>query len=155
MIRVLIQVAADSSEKRLYNEMTLEHKETRQISKLYPYPYGFIIGTRSEDGDAVDCYLITHQKLKAGSVVECEPVGLLEQNEDGEIDHKILACLPGENVELSEELLKELRDFIYDAFTQYPEVNITIGRMLPREVALSHIQKFRIAQPRSLSLRRK
>jgi hypothetical protein len=38
--------------------------------------------------------------LKAGSIVECEPSGLLEQDEDGDIDHKVLAAISGQNVEL-------------------------------------------------------
>jgi inorganic pyrophosphatase len=84
--------------------------------------------------------------MKAGDIVECEPIGLLEQIEDGQIDHKVLAALPGEAVEVSSELLAELRDFIYAVFSQLPEVSIRIGRILPREAALSHIQEFRDQQ---------
>jgi hypothetical protein len=84
--------------------------------------------------------------MKAGSIVECEPIGLLEQIEDGQIDHKVLAALPGETVEVGSELLAELRDFIYAVFTQFPEVSIRIGRILPRDAALQHIQDFRDPQ---------
>lgn len=145
MIKILIQVEAGSRDKKLYNEKTLEYQRTSRISRPYPYAYGFIIGTRAEDGDSVDCYLITKDKLNSGTIVECEPIGLLEQDEDGEVDHKVLATWPGQNVELGEELLKELRDFIYAIFAQFPEVHVSIGRILPREAALDHIQKFRDA----------
>jgi inorganic pyrophosphatase len=92
----------------------------------------------------VDCYLITNEKLKSGSIVECDPVGLLEQDEDGEIDHKVLAAIPGQQaVEVGEGLLEELRDFIYAVFAQFPEVRVSIGRILPREAALHRIQEFR------------
>ena len=138
---MLIQVEADSRDKKRYDEKTLEYKGTSRISLQYPYPYGFILGTSAEDGDSVDCYLITHAKIEPGSIVECEPVGLLEQIEDGQIDHKVLAALPGETVEVGAELLTELRDFIYAVFTQFPEVSIRIGRILPREEALAYIQK--------------
>jgi inorganic pyrophosphatase len=142
MIQMLIEAEAGSRDKNLYNEKTLELRETRHILQPYPYPYGFIIGTRAEDGDAVDCYLITKDKLKAGNIVECEPIGLLEQFEDDEIDHKVLAALPGENVESTPELLKELQDFIYGVFAHFPEIQIRVGIIHPKEAALRHIQNY-------------
>lgn len=143
MIKVLIQVEAGSRDKKLYNEKTLEYKGASRNPLPYPYPYGFIIGTSAEDGESVDCYLITHDKVKSGSIVECEPIGLLEQIEDGQIDHKILAAIPGQSVEAWPELLEELREFIYAVFAHFPEVSISIGRILSRDAALKHIQEFR------------
>jgi inorganic pyrophosphatase len=142
MIKVLIEVEAGSSKKNRYSEKTLEFRGTSQISRSYPYPYGFIIGTRAADGDCLDCYLTTKDTLKADTIVECEPIGLLEQVEDGEVDHKVLAAIPGQDVILNQELLEELRDFIYAVFAQFPEVHVNIGRILPREIALQHIQNF-------------
>jgi len=143
MIKVYIEVDAGSCEKNLYNEKTLEYKETRRVSRPYPYPYGFILGTSAAEGDNVDCYLITRDSLKPGTIVECEPIGLLEQDEDGEVDHKVLAVLPGQDVEIGQELLQELRDFIHAVFAQYPDMVVRVGRMLPREAALHHIQACR------------
>jgi inorganic pyrophosphatase len=139
MIRMLIEAEAGSRNKSLYNEKTLELKETRRVSQPYPYPYGFILGTSSEDSDAVDCYLITNEKLNAGVVVECEPIALLEQHEDDEIDHKVLAALPDQQMKITQELLKEIQDFIYAIFAEYPEIKIRVGPIHPREAALSHI----------------
>jgi inorganic pyrophosphatase len=142
MIKMLIQVESGSRDKKLYNEKTLEYKGTNRNSLPYPYPYGFIIGTSAADGESVDCYLITNDKIKSGSIIECEPVGLLEQIEDGQIDHKVLAAIPGQTVKAGPELLEELRDFIYAVFAWFPEVSISIGRILPRDAALHHIQEF-------------
>jgi inorganic pyrophosphatase len=141
MIRVFIQVEAGSSEKRFYDERTLEYKETRRGSRPYPFPYGFVLGTRAADGDSVDCYLIGHTSPQAGTIVECEPVGLLEQRENAEIDYKVLAAMPGQAVVASQELLQELGTFIYDIFAQYPDIHVTVGRILPGEAALRHIQE--------------
>lgn len=143
MIKVLIQVARGSSERRIYDERTLEYKETQQGSIPYIYPYGFILGTRAEDDCCVDCYIVTRESLEAGSIVECEPIGLLEQDEDGEIDHKILASLPDEKAEASQELLHEMQDFIHLLFSAHPEMHVMVGRILPREEALRHIQELR------------
>ena len=141
MIKVLIEVEAGSRDKKLYDELTLEYKETRQVSRPYPYSYGFILGTRGADGDSVDCYLITNDSPKSGAIFECQPIGLLEQDEDGEIDHKVLAALPGQEVEIGQVLLQELRDFIYAVFAQYPDVGVLVGDILPREAALHYIQE--------------
>lgn len=143
MIKVLIQVQAGSRNKNLYDEKTLEYRETRHVSRPYPYPYGFIVGTSAEDGDAVDCYLITKDRLKAGALVECEPIGLLEQHEGDEIDHKVLAAMPGQDVETGEELLKELQDFIYSVFAQFQDIQVRVGPIRSREAALKHIQNLR------------
>jgi inorganic pyrophosphatase len=143
MIKVLIQVTSGSSERRIYDERTLEYKETRQGSISYIYPYGFILGTRAEDDCSVDCYIITRDNLQAGSIVECEPIGLLEQNEGGEIDHKILASLPDEKAEVSQELWHEMQDFIHLLFSAHPEIPVTVGNILPREDALRHIEEHR------------
>jgi inorganic pyrophosphatase len=145
MIKVLIEVAAGSCDKNLYHARTLEYQGTRQVSRSYPYPYGFIVGTRTADGDGVDCYLITQQVLEPGTIVECEPVGLLEHDEDGEVDHKVLAALPGQAVDPGQDLLHELRDFIYAIFAQLPEAHVRVGRILPREAALRHIRDFQDA----------
>jgi inorganic pyrophosphatase len=141
MIQVFIQVAAGSCDKDFYNERTLEYLETRRGSRPYPYPYGFIIGTSAADGDCVDCYLITSDRLTAGTIVECEPVGLLLQDEDGEVDHKVLAAIPGQDVALGQDLLQELQEFIYAIFAKYPDMRVRVGPILPREAALHHLQK--------------
>ena len=142
-IRVCIQVEAGSTESRRYNEKTLEYRGTRQVSRPYPYPYGFILETDAEDGDNVDCYLITHEKVTAGSIVECKPIGLLEQHEGEEIDHKILAALPGQEEVVNETLLQELQAFIYAIFARFPDINIRVGPLLPQEAALDYLRAHR------------
>ena len=116
MIRVFIEAQAGSREKGLYDEQTLTYKRTRRINRPYPYPYGFVMGTRSEDGEAVDCYILTTDPLKAGTVVECQPIGLLE----------------------------ELRNFIYGVFHAFPDTRVQVGEILPKTAATEYIQKHRL-----------
>lgn len=147
MIKMLIQVAAGSSDRKIYRESTLQYLETRHGSRPYPYPYGFIVGTSSADGDCVDCYLITGDEVTAGSIVECEPIGLLLQDEAGEIDHKVLAALPGQGIVAGPELLQELQEFIYNIFAEHPEMEVRVGPILSREAALHHLEECRSASP--------
>ncbi len=141
MFQMLIQAAAGSCDRQRYNEETLEYLETWPGSLPYPYPYGFITGTHAEDGACVDCYLISRDPLTAGSIVACEPVGLLLQYEGDEVDHKVLAVLPGQNAALCPELQQELQAFIMAAFAPHLEIQIRVGPILPREAALEHLKK--------------
>lgn len=141
MIQMMIQVAAGSCDRKIYDEKNLVYLETRPGTLPYPYPYGFIIGTSAEDGACVDCYLITSDQVTAGTIVECEPVGLLLQDEGGEIDHKVLAAMPGQDVVLGPELAQELQEFIHAIFADASDMEIRVGPLLSRDAALDHIQR--------------
>ena len=145
MIEVFIEAEAGSRNKQRYDEQTLVYQRTDRVLHPYPYPYGFVLGTRGEDGQCADSYVITRTHLKAGTSVSCEPFGLLEMQEDDEVDHKILAALPGERVEASEALREELCDFIVAIFARFPEVRVRVGRILPRKAALAHLERCRAA----------
>lgn len=73
--------------------------------------------------------------------MECEPIGLLEQHEGDEIDHKVLAVLPGEDTKLDQLVLEELQTFIKRIFSEFPDMNIRVGPVHPREAALHHLQE--------------
>lgn len=141
MIKVFIQSEAGSFEKKRYNEKTLEYLSTSKLPLAYPYPYGFILDTEASDGDNLDRYIVTSSHLKSGAIVECEPIGLLEQFEDGEIDHKILASLPGEKPELNKRLYEQLQKFIYGVFAQWPDCFIKVGEILSQKKAYEVIEK--------------
>ena len=63
------------------------------------------------------------------------------KDENGEIDHKILAVLPGQDVTLGPELLEELQEFIYAIFAKYPDVEVRVGPILSRDAALDYLQQ--------------
>ena len=140
MITVFIQNKAGSDQKHLHDEKTLEYKRTVNVSRPYPYPYGFILDTTSEDGDNLDCFVITDQPLKTGNLVECEPIALLEQIEDGEEDHNVLAALPGETPKIDSAIMDIFREFTLHVFDHISGKEIALGRLLPREAAEAQIR---------------
>ena len=139
-VKVFIQNEAGSDLKHDYNEKTLEYQRTDTVSRRYPFPYGFILDTTSEDGDNLDCYVITEQPLKTGTVIACEAVALLEQIEDGEDDHNILATVPGETPEIGSSVVDTLHQFISHVFEHIPGKRMPIGRLLSTAAAQAHIQ---------------
>ena len=144
---MFIEAEAGSPDKFDYNETTLEFQKIRRAEAPYPYPYGFILGTLTPEGDGVDCYVISKSYLKTGSSVECTVMGILEFFEGDEIDHKVLAILPEEAAsqpmdEAQREALRtELEKFIYHIFTRYPEMQVRVGRLLPQKSALDYIKQ--------------
>jgi len=144
MTKALIQVEIGSSERRIFNEQTLEYKETRLGRHPYPYAYGFIIGTSGDDGDCVDCFLLSKQFVTAGSIIECEPIGLLEQYENDEVDHKVLTILPGEDMRLQPNILEELTSFIHTIFSGHPAIIIRVGPVHSREAAHKYIEDLQV-----------
>ncbi len=58
---------------------------------FYPANYGFIPNTLYDDGDPVDVLLFGHMPLVPGCVVPCRPIGVLELEDDGGHDEKLLA----------------------------------------------------------------
>ncbi len=134
-MRVLIENESGSDIKNTYDEQSLKLLRSARVSAAYPFPYGFAIGSKSGDGDAADCFVLTGRPLAAGTVIECEPIALLEQIEDGEIDHKVLAIVPGEAAPSAEQALPAIRAFIGNVFAHVPGKTMKIGRLLDRQAA--------------------
>lgn len=140
-MKVFIENEAGSDQKNLFNEKTLEYRKTYTISRKYPYPYGFILNTTSGDGDNLDCFVLTERKLKSREIVEVEPIGLMEQIEDGEEDHKILAVFPDEEIAITEEIKTTLRDFAEHVFDHLEGKKMKVGNFYEKEEALKLLEK--------------
>ena len=118
VIKVFIENPGGTNIKNIHDEKTLEYKGSIQVARPYPFPYGFILGTTSEDGGNLDCYVLTHRVLSRSSVVDCLVLGLMEQFEDGKSDHNILATPTGEVMTLTESMKSELRVFVAEVFSK-------------------------------------
>jgi inorganic pyrophosphatase len=84
--------------------------------------------------------VLTREALKSGSIVECEVIGLLEQLEDGREDHNILANLPNEPFPFDDQMMDTFREFISHVFDHIPGKQISVGRVLGKDVAEVHIR---------------
>jgi demethylmenaquinone methyltransferase/2-methoxy-6-polyprenyl-1,4-benzoquinol methylase len=146
-VRVFIQNEAGSNHKHYHDEKTLVWKRTMEVSRTYPFPYGFVIGTDAEDGCNVDCFVITDRPLRTGQLVECEVVGLMEQFEDGNVDHNVLAYPLGDAVEIGVDVQAQLTEFVLGVFAHLPDKQIAVGRFLSREDAAEYVRLHAELQP--------
>src|ERR1700689_5505346 len=69
-MKVFIQNEAGSFVKHSHEKKLLTLKGEARVSRAYPFPYGFILNTTAEDGDNVDCFVLTREALRTGQVVE-------------------------------------------------------------------------------------
>jgi inorganic pyrophosphatase len=102
VVHAVIEIPAGTTEKRQYDKATgtfpidLRNGQPRRISFLpYPANYGFIPGTKMDrsqggDGDALDVFVLCTAQ-PSGTVMEVEPIGIIELLDDGERDDKIIA----------------------------------------------------------------
>lgn len=93
VINVIIEIPKGSQNKYEFDEEFGIFKLDRVIYGSYHYPldYGFIPGTRSEDGDHLDALVIGSNPLFTGCLAEVRPIGLLNMIDSGEPDAKVLA----------------------------------------------------------------
>jgi inorganic pyrophosphatase len=111
LLKAFIQNEAGTKIKNRHNEKTFEYLGSIELNESYPFPYGFILETTTEDGDNVDCYIFTQTKLRSNTIVECCVIGLLELFENGEMDHKVITVLPGERFDAIDAGLDSIRSF--------------------------------------------
>jgi inorganic pyrophosphatase len=140
---VFIENEAGSRIKNLHDEVSLRHTGCVHVARAYPYPYGFVLDTRNDDGDGLDCYVLTGRVLRRGDLVECVPVGLMEQLENGERDHNVLATLPDEAWALDEGVRRTLTEFVSHVFDGLPERRVQAGAFGGAELARAWIERCR------------
>jgi inorganic pyrophosphatase len=140
-VKVFIQNEAGSFVKHSHDEKTLKLKGTTLVSRAYPLPYGFVLHTTAADGLNVDCFVLTKSRLRTGQVVECDPVGLMEQVEDGQEDHNVLAVIRGEEEYLDEATKLALVEFVSHVFDHIAHKAIRAGEFLGREAAVAYVSQ--------------
>jgi inorganic pyrophosphatase len=87
--------------------------------------------------------VLTPAALESGAIVECDAIALLEQIEDGEIDHKVLAVPRGCDARADDAVVAQLRTFITGVFAHVQDKRIELGRLRDRSAAEEYVMKCR------------
>jgi inorganic pyrophosphatase len=91
--KMVVDLPKGSSNKFEYDEEGGYFKLDRVLHSqmFYPFDYGFIPQTHSDDGDAIDvCVLVTYPTFP-GCVIKVRPIGMLKTADEKGGDNKILA----------------------------------------------------------------
>lgn len=145
MVNVFIECAGGSALKNVFDEQTLELKESFTVSREYPFPYGFIPNTKSGDGDCLDCFVITTKPLEIGQMLNVEIIGMMEQFETKngirKEDHNILAKIKGERIDITEDVKQKLSDFVAHVWNHRVAKKVEPGKFFGKDEAYDLINK--------------
>ncbi len=91
-LKFFIEIPAGSSVKYEVDEETGELTADRFLftSEVYPANYGYIKGSKAEDGDPADIVLLSSQSLVPGCVIKGKVIGMLTMEDEAGIDHKFV-----------------------------------------------------------------
>jgi len=86
--RAIVECPKGGRAKYDYDPKTgaFEMKRLLPDGMSFPLDFGFVPGTRAQDGDPVDILILNDEPACVGALVECRLIGILEgeQAEDGE-----------------------------------------------------------------------
>ena len=100
----------------------------------YPGDYGFIPGTRADDGDPLDVLALVEEPSFPGCLIEVRPVGILNMVDNDLADQKIVA-VPNRNprydeVHTMDQIFPHVRREIEHFFAIYKELEGKKTKML-------------------------
>jgi inorganic pyrophosphatase len=129
LINTVIEIPKGSSHKiewdRKRASFMLDRVEPAIFAK--PVNYGFIPQTIDEDGDELDTLVVTDEPLPTGVWLEAKIVGILNFEDDGEMDYKVV-CVPaddrntGDSIKSLEDLGERWMQQIEHHFAHYKDL---------------------------------
>ncbi len=161
ILNAIIEIPAGSAEKRQYDPVTgtfpidLRNGQPRVIRFLpYPANYGFIPSTRMNkeeggDGDAVDVFVLCGA-LPGGTVIQVEPIGIIELLDAGERDDKLIAvpvdpALRTVDAGDIQELPEAARDILVSWLLNYdPEDGAELVAVRGRDEAIATVVRWQV-----------
>lgn len=159
----VIEIPAGTNRKFEYDKQALKFVpdlrdgKHRMIDFLpYPVNYGFIPSTKMDknrggDGDPLDV-LVLAESLPTGTVIEVQPIGLLQLRDLGEWDNKVLAIpldpalriLTATNWTEFQLKYSAARHIIEQFFTYYDGLGVmTLMGWGDEKAALQEVEKWR------------
>lgn len=129
VINTVVEISKGSILKIEYNREKCTFELDRVEPEIFAKPtnYGFIPGTLDDDGDELDTLIVCPESLPLGVVVRARIVGVLNFEDDSEMDHKII-CVPaderdsGDAVRTLEDLPEQWKRKVEYHFNTYKDL---------------------------------
>ena len=93
LVNVVIEIPVGSHIKYEYDKDLQIIKADRFLYTAFTYPfnYGFIPGTWSEDEDPLDIVVLASEPVQTGTLIECRVIGMLATEDEEGGDAKLIA----------------------------------------------------------------
>jgi len=111
VVEIVVEIPRGSRNKYEYDEVAGVYRLDRVLSSavFYNFDYGFIEGTRADDGDHTDALLIIDEPTFTGCHVWARPIGGLEMRDEKGFDFKTLCVAIGDPHQQHIERLEQMR----------------------------------------------
>ena len=92
-INVVIEIGKGSKNKYEIDKETglIALDRTAHTAQDFPFDYGFVPQTLWDDGDALDCIVLTTFSLQPGVLVRVRPIAIMHMIDSVEKDEKVIA----------------------------------------------------------------
>ena len=126
-LRVVVESPRGATVKLKYESAlgTFRVKRALPQGLAYPFDWGFVPGTRGDDGDPVDALILHGTGTYPGTVMDCRPLGVVDVTQKkphGRISNPRLIVVPiwyrapdGAVTELSADFKKQIESFFRTA----------------------------------------
>jgi inorganic pyrophosphatase len=110
-VEIVVEIPRGSRNKYEFDEKAGVYRLDRVLSSavFYNFDYGFIEGTRADDGDHTDALLVIDEPTFTGCHVWARPIGVLEMRDDKGADFKVLCVAEGDPNQAHIERLEQMR----------------------------------------------
>ena len=111
VVEIVVEIPRGSRNKYEYDEEAHVYRLDRVLSSavFYNFDYGFIEGTRADDGDHTDALLVIDEPTFTGCHVWGRPIGGLEMRDEHGFDFKTLCVAIGDPHQQHIERLDQVR----------------------------------------------
>jgi inorganic pyrophosphatase len=98
VLEIVVEIPGRSRNKYEFDEAAEVFRLDRVLSSavFYNFDYGFVSGTRGDDGDHTDALLLIDEPTFTGCRVWARPVGVLDMRDDKGGDIKVLCVAVGD-----------------------------------------------------------
>ena len=128
-VNTVVEISKGSSLKIEWDReravMMLDRVEPDIFAK--PFNYGFIPQTLDEDGDELDTLIVCDEPLPTGIWLESRIIGVMNFEDDGEMDHKIVVVPAddrnnGDSIKTLDDLGERWVQKVHHHFTHYKDL---------------------------------
>lgn len=146
VVNAVVEIEKGSSVKYEYDGDLGVFRYDRSLDSamVYPSNYGSIPGTLCDDGDPLDILILTQQPIDKGTMVECRVLGVLDMEDEGYKDYKVLAVPTStrkrfRNLNDVDSLFLRISKNFFTHYKDLENKQVSVGDWLPKEEALNII----------------
>ena len=124
IVNTVVEIPKWSTLKIEWNREVAAFQLDRVEPSIFAKPvnYGFIPQTLDEDGDELDTLVLTNDPIPTGVFLEATVIGVLNFEDDGEMDHKVIV-VPADDRN-TDNAIKSMDD-LHDRWKQKIEHHFT------------------------------